>query len=127
MKKYIFLRLLLYLSIFANAQNCSVVLGTGKDCTGFNICSIYTEKADSLSQMINATISIESKKLQIAFFKENMADSNFVQYFLKEHFYMNADFKLPKQICKLLEIKKYTIKKGKYTIEDELDRIVVYF
>ena len=120
----------LFILLFLKAENNYLVsLGKAPDCNGFNFCNVAVSSAESRKEnevLANINV-IDEKHIQFSFLKRSVTDKLFLKYFATGNFLLDDDYTFNEEICNALELKKCTLKKGKYTITDEYDKYVVVF
>jgi hypothetical protein len=108
-----------------------VKLGKAPDCNGFNFCGISANNNDATDAKqeneVLAQITAKDKFIQFSFLKRTVNDKLFLKYFATGTFILDDDFTFNEEICTILELKKCSLKAGKYTIADEYDKYVVEF
>ena len=129
MKSILLFSSLFLLLLFKAENNYVVSLGKAPDCNGFNFCNVAVSSAESRKENeVLATIDvIDEKHIQFSFLKRSVTDKLFLKYFATGNFLLDDDYTFNEDICNTLELKKCSLKKGKYTISDEYDKYVVVF
>jgi hypothetical protein len=120
----------LFILLFLKTENNYLVsLGKPPDCNGFNFCNVsVSSEGNRKENEVLATIDvIDEKHIQFSFLKRSVTDKLFLKYFATGNFLLDDDYTFNEDICNTLELKKCSLKKGKYTISDEYDKYVVVF
>ena len=129
MKSILLFSSLFLLLLFKAENNYVVSLGKVPDCNGFNFCNVaVSSEGNRKENEVLANINvIDEKHIQFSFLKRSVTDKLFLKYFATGNFLLDDDYNFNEDICNVLELKKCTLKKGKYTISDEYDKYVVVF
>lgn len=129
MKSILLFSYLFVFLFFKTENNYLVSLGKVPDCNGFNFCNVAVSSAESRKENeVLATIDVlDEKHIQFSFLKRSVTDKLFLKYFATGNFLLDDDYTINEDICNALELKKCTLKKGKYAISDEYDKYVVVF
>lgn len=99
----------------------TVEIGRKKfNCERFGICRTTYDpniKVDAtVPRTARGAATIKGGKLTLDFFRTSMTDETYMVYFGGDHFIMEDDYELPKDVLSILGIKSYTIKAGMYPI-----------
>ncbi len=125
---FLFMSMLCIFS-FQNENTFCIKLGKAPDCNGFNFCnvSVSSEGIRKENEVLATIDVIDEKHIQFSFLKRTVTDKLFLKYFATGNFLLDDDYTFHEEICNALELKKCTLKKGKYAITDEYDKYVVVF
>jgi hypothetical protein len=105
-----------------------LTLGTSPNCDGLGICKIEEiEIAKSKCEScIEAQLTTHEKGIAVLIPEGKIPDKVFLKYFTTDYFVIKSDIEIPKSIAVSLGYPNgYVIKKGKYQIYEDVNRIVL--
>lgn len=101
-----------------------------KNCLHYGICRV-TIPSNTLRQpctcWCEATVySLDKNLLQFVFERNKMQEKTFDKYFKSGFFRVEDEYELPKKILLKVGLEKFAIKKGKYPIFINDEKIIIY-
>ena len=113
-----------------NIINIIITLGTSPSCDGLGICNINENIENKLScdLCIEAQLGPHENGLAVAISENKIPDKIFLKYFTTDFFIIKEDVVISKSLTNEFGYSNgYTIKKGKYKIYEDIDRIIIKF